>query len=331
MHSLSGRFAFYLAVLLLYTFPLSAQQHSDYHIYGRVYDVKGKGIPGVKIFLKDIDSGKGVTIKTKDDGTFDQQFIAHAVYTVSFDKEGYISKKIDKLDLSATGEQTIQKKIEIQLATPEEMKEYELQKQQAEMEKKIADTYTKGVQQFQAKQYDEAIASMQEVLKNNTNVWGAYHVIGSSYYAKQDCTNAIPNFEKSIELKQDNQDAYGLMGDCYVQKKDLPSAITAYEKNLQYDPNNLELYCVLGDLYRATEKDSDAETWLQKGMDLGKAADGTADPRVALCYKVNGEMLFKKGNMKDSITQLKKYLELKPDAPDKAQVTEMITALEQAK
>jgi tetratricopeptide (TPR) repeat protein len=331
MLSSSRKLFFLLTILSLFVQPLFAVEHSDYRLFGKVVDVKGNGIGGVKIILKDVETGKGVTITSKADGTFDQAFIQHAIYTVSFEKEGYIPKKIDKLDLSATAEQQIEKKIDVQLATPEEMKEYEMQKGQVDMEKKIGETYKKAIEMFQNKQFDQAISSMQEVLKSAPSTWGAYHVIGVSYYMKKDCDNALANLQKSVELKKDNSEAYALMGDCYVQKKDWNKAIDSYQTDLANNPADLEVQCVIADLYRATGKEAEAEAAVSKAMQSAKSAEGTVDPKVGVCYRVNGEILLKKGDMKGSIASLKKYLELNPAAWDKAQVTEMIQALEQTK
>ncbi len=331
MFSCSRLLIIVLAILVSFSVLCIAQEHSDYHIFGTVLDVKEKPIADVKITLRDLESGKLFTFKSKQDGTFDQQFIPHAMYSLTIEKEGYITQRVDKLDFSAKAQETIEKKVDVHLLTLQEEEQIRLQKLEAETSKKVADTYKKGIEQFQAQQFDQAIASMQSVLKSSPDLWGAYHVMGSAYYLKRDCDSAIANFQKSTSLKKDNGEAYAFMGDCYVQKKDWASAISSYNSALQYKPDDLEIQCVVADLYRATEKEAEAEATVNRVLEAGKIADGTIDPKAGLCYKVNGEILLKKGKMKECIAALKKYLELRPDAPDKAQIAEMIQTLEQVK
>lgn len=321
MFSLRHALAVFLC-LFVASFCL-AQEHSDYHVFGSVKDSKGTPISEAKIVLKNKENGKEIAMKSKEDGTFDQQFVPHAVYTLSVEKEGYTSRKVETIDLSPVADQTIQRKIDVVLVTHGEEEQIKLSEQQAQMDKEVKDQYKKGTDLFAQKKYDEAIAIMQEVSKKSPESYGPYLVLGASYQSKSDIDNAIQNYQKTISLKNDIPDAHRYLADCYVIKKDFPKAIESYQAYLQLNDADVESRCVLANILLATDKMEEAAAELTKGMQ--------DNPNVGLCYKVNGEYLLKKGDLPGAARDFKKYLELVPDAPDKAKIQEMIQVLEQSK
>lgn len=310
--------------LLLVSAVVVAQEHSDYRLFGKVTDSKGQPVAGARIILKEKTSGKGTTIKTKDDGTFDQQFVPHGVYGVTIEKEGFAPRTIETMDLSATADQTIQRKIDVVLVTPQEEEAYKKQQESAKMDQQIQADYKRGVQAFQAKDYDQAISIMQDLTKKSPDSYGPYLVLGAAHHAKGDCDTAIENYLKAVSLKKDVPDAYRYMGDCYTQKKQYQQAVDSYTKLLELQPNDTETRCVMANILSAAlDKSEEAATEVAKGLQQ--------DPNVAICHKTNAELLFKKGNMKEAAAEFRKYLELQPDAPDKAQIADILKAIEQSK
>jgi tetratricopeptide (TPR) repeat protein len=314
-----------VSTLFLCLFVVSfcfAQEHSDYHVFGTVKDSKGTPVAGAKIVLKNKENGKEIAMKSGADGTFDQQFVPHAIYALTVTKEGYKPRAVETVDMSPVAEQTIQRKIDIVLVTEAEEEQRKMQEQQVQMDKEVKDQYKKGTDLFSQKKYDEAIAVMQEVSKKSPDSYGPYLVLAASYQSKGDCDNAIPNYLKAISIKKDIPDSHKYLADCYVLKKDYAKAVDSYKSYLELNSSDVESRCVLANILLATDKTEEAGAEVTKGMQ--------DNPSVGICYKVNGEYLLKKGDMAGATRDFKKYLEIVPDAPDKAKVQEMIDALEQS-
>jgi tetratricopeptide (TPR) repeat protein len=301
-----------------------AQEESDYRIIGKVTDSSNKAIPDAKIVLKNKEDGKTIIIKSKTDGTFEQRFIPHAIYSVTAEKEGYNTIKIDTLDLSVLGQEIsgekkeVTKQIDFQLKTPQEL-------EMVDMEKKIADDYKKGVEVFKAQKWDEAIAIMQPLSAKVPDRYGPYLIMAAAYDAKNDVDKAIMYYEKTISLQPDIADAHLYLVANYIKKKDYPKAIEASKKLLELRPSDIESTCVLGNLYNAAGNSAEAEATVKKGIELG-GSDATS----AVCHRVYADIQLKNGDMKGASTSLKTYLQLRPSAPDKKDIEEMIQALDQS-
>jgi hypothetical protein len=316
------------AVCLLLTAICFAQEESDYRIFGKVTDTSNKAIPDAKIVLKNKEDGRTIIMKSKTDGTFEQRFIPHAVYTVTAEKEGFNSIKIDTLDLSVVGQEIsgdkkeISKQIDFQLKTPQEV-------EMGDMEKKVADDYKKGVEVFKAQKWDEAIAIMQPLSAKVPDRYGPYLIMAAAYDAKNDVDKAIMYYEKTISLQPDIADAHLYLVGNYIKKKDYPKAIEASKRLLELRPSDIESTCILGNLYNATGNSAEAEATLKKGIEVASSS-ATPDPAGAVCYRAYADIQLKNGDMKGASASLKTYLQLRPNAPDKKDIEEMIQVLEQS-
>src|SRR3990172_5298602 len=216
MGSYSRIFVFFLVFFVALSTVSYAQVGNDYHVFGKVTDTKGNPIPGAKLTLKESETGKHIVMKTKEDGTFDQQFIPHAMYSLSVEKEGYITRTVDKVDMTRYGEKPIQRKIDVVLMTQQDEEQIKLAEQQVQMVKEVQETYKKGMEQYNAKQFDAALATMQEVSQKSPESYGPYLVSAACYQAKGDPDNAIKYYEKTLTLKKDIPEVCQNLGDLYT-------------------------------------------------------------------------------------------------------------------
>src|SRR5580700_4147512 len=57
---------------------------------------------------------------------------------------------------------------------------------------------------YSQKSYDQAIRYYQAATQMNANSWQAYQGLGGCYYAKGDNSNALVNYQKSLDINPNN-------------------------------------------------------------------------------------------------------------------------------
>lgn len=83
-------------------------------------------------------------------------------------------------------------------------------------------------------------------------------------YANQNYSEAIPIFNRVIELQPRHGNAYALLGGSYFQLGDYPKAIDAFERAIQLDEGIKLAYLGLVAANYLTERVDDARHWLDR-------------------------------------------------------------------
>ncbi|MGH7738533.1 MAG: tetratricopeptide repeat protein [bacterium] len=65
--------------------------------------------------------------------------------------------------------------------------------------------YAAGVQQYQQKQYNQAVQYLKAAIQMDASNWEAYQTMGSAYYAEGDKTDALSSYDKSLALHPNPQ------------------------------------------------------------------------------------------------------------------------------
>ena len=149
---------------------------------------------------------------------------------------------------------------------------------------------------------------------------------GSSLIKAKDFANAIPAFQKVIELKPEDGQAYLLLGQATMQTGNLDGAIDAFLK-----ANEFGQEAKTGKLL--------SNCFLKKGqaaMKAGKNDDAIAAFQesnkyleTAGAYKLIANIYTKSGKSANAIEAYKKYLEIDPNAKDSADIILTIAATAQ--
>lgn len=87
-------------------------------------------------------------------------------------------------------------------------------------EKKI-DLTRKGMKQFEAGQYDEAIRYFDRSIKKNANDADAFYFRGMCRYKKEEFSMAIEDFTRAIALRPESDDYYFARGTARVKSGDI--------------------------------------------------------------------------------------------------------------
>lgn len=90
--------------------------------------------------------------------------------------------------------------------------------------------------------FDEAEEALTQAIKYDKNNYEAYYLRGCAKVNGQKYREALPDFEKAIELKPDYADAYFTMARVYTMLRDDDKACEYYRLADQYGRPNLEDY-----------------------------------------------------------------------------------------
>ena len=97
-----------------------------------------------------------------------------------------------------------------------------------------------GVTLLRQGKVDEAIPHFQKALQINPDDTEAHNGLGSALFQKGKVDEAIPHFQKALQIKPDNAEACYNLGSALLQKGSVDEAIVQYQKALDIKPDYLE-------------------------------------------------------------------------------------------
>jgi tetratricopeptide (TPR) repeat protein len=223
-----GAFVVFFGIIVV--FP-GFSQYREYYAYGRVVDTQKMPLEGVEITLREVNSNRSYTLRTKKDGEFKFAGLPHGSYKVVFKKEGFAVKE-DVWEFEK--HQDKMQRLEIPpvvLATQEFVQESQRMKAAAAGVKDAAEKIRLGND-------DAAISELKTILEKNPKDSNALYVIGMAYLKKKMWPEAIPPFLQVVDLSPKFAAAYYQLGVCYQQQKEPQKALEYYQKAMDLDPSN---------------------------------------------------------------------------------------------
>jgi tetratricopeptide (TPR) repeat protein len=360
------RSAAFLAAGVLLTVAASFGQTSS--IEGDAIGPDGKPLVGVKCVVidrKDIKGHYG-PVKTDKKGHYFHAGLPLGQYKVSLmDDSGKVLDSVDNvktrlgdpivINLDAhknvARQQQMQKAAEAgQLTkeqardmTPEQRAEIEKQmesrKKELSKNKELMDAYNAGMTALQAKQFDQAVASLtkaSEIDPKQTAVWSylAEANVGlakTKSGAEHDAALAkgLEAYQKALELKPDDAAAHNNYALALAQAKKIPESQAELNKAAQLDPTKAGQYFYnLGAVLVNTGQAEPACDAFKKALDT--------DPNYAEAQYQWGNCLFAKAQVSadgkvspvpGTAEAFQKYLELAPTGPNAESAKGMLTAM----
>jgi tetratricopeptide (TPR) repeat protein len=104
--------------------------------------------------------------------------------------------------------------------------------------------------------FDEAMHAFEMAIELDTSYGWSYYNLASVYFHFKRYADAIPLYEKSLQLLDDQKDKallWNRLGDAYRRLNERDQAVTAYRKAIELDPENVSLltrarFSLLGNL-----------------------------------------------------------------------------------
>ena len=108
------------------------------------------------------------------------------------------------------------------------------------------DSLKKGREYAIAKNYDEAMAEVNKVIRMNPRNSKAFNELGNIEYKKSLFDQAIMDYSKAIEINPNYDEAYYNRANVYIDKDNLDQAISDLNKAIDINPHNGDAYFLRG-------------------------------------------------------------------------------------
>lgn len=161
----------------------------------------------------------------------------------------------------------------------------------------------------------------REAIKYQPNEYYPHYLLGKSYIDAGRYNEAEIELLTSVDLKKDYAPSHFELGNLYYKKMKYNNAINEYKATIKLDEASFQAYNNLGLLLNLTGRSKEAIDTLNQGIKV--------KPDFPLYYKNLGiiyDTVLKKSG--DAVGNYKKYLELRPDCPERKSVEAWIKALE---
>jgi len=282
------RIALFLLVASLAVFTASAIAQQVTTVKGVCKDENGKPIAGATVQLDNLETGRKTTLKTDNHGLYYSLGAISGTYKISLiGTDGSVIFFLNNAPLNPGAENIFDIDLAKQKAeaakesgaTAERFKEIEKAKKENEKIKNINALLTQAIQQKKDKQYDQAVATLEQA-------------------AAQDQTHDV---------------VYSSLADAYVQVKKFPEAETAYSKAIALAPANSKF---LGSYHAGLSLALLQQGKTGPGMaECDKV--GQLDPASAgQCFYNEGAILTNQGKADDANLAFDKAIAADPTRPD---------------
>jgi tetratricopeptide (TPR) repeat protein len=272
---------------------------------GLVSDQEGNPIEGVTVKLYCKRGGSGFEVTTDEKGEWKALYIRGGPYDISFEKSGYMPKKItphiNEFAKNPDIEVSLQK-IE-GLVVTDNLKE-ELQK---------------GNDLFEQEKYEEAIHAYQTIIEENPETYVIYRNIGNCYFQMEDYEKAQEYYQKVLDKEPGDTEAILGIGNTFANRGQEKKALEWYSKiEFEKISDAMVLYNIGSNFY--------SQGLYQEALKYySKAVEIKSDFQDAL-YQL-GLVNLTLGNNKESIDTFQEYLKYDSETERADQVRNFIEFL----
>ena len=173
-------------------------------------------------------------------------------------------------------------------------------------------------QLFNAKQWDQAIASYKAILARAPALSVINLQVGAAYRNKKDYDGAIVAYNDLLKADPTSNKARVGVGQTYMEKGDLGAAADALNQAAQQGASK-ELFFTLGEVEAARGNTDEAVKWYQKA-----SAD---DPNWGKPLLKLGMTALKKGDNTDAAAKMRRVMAVDPTSAEAAQAKTVIDQL----
>ena len=292
----------------------------SHNITGRVYLPNGRPAGGVKVLIN--GDFTNTSTNTNMDGVFTFGSIPGGNYNVTVRAEGYQNETesltIERFASAGQGYQ-----MTIHLRNPGQAKGSTavLSPLLVGVPKDAVSKFEKGREKLSKDDAKGALSDFDAAIAAYPNFAAAYYERGSAYLKLKDPDKATESFVKAITIKQDYVEAKYGYGLAQFQKNDYVVAAAAFNDVLQAKKDMAEAHLNLGISLFYLKNVEAAET------ELKSAVSAKGGESFALAHLYLGQIYAQKKKNSEAASELQKYLDLAPKAPNADRIRSAIADL----
>ncbi|MGE0493149.1 MAG: tetratricopeptide repeat protein [Vulcanimicrobiota bacterium] len=117
--------------------------------------------------------------------------------------------------------------------------------------------------------YDQAIASHKQALRENPKLYQGWTNLGVAYRHVGDYDAAEKAYQKALEIKPDYAELHASLGALYIYREQPKKAIASLEKAIELDPKLPVAYANISLAYAMADRFEEAEEALEQAVKLG--------------------------------------------------------------
>ena len=187
--------------------------------------------------------------------------------------------------------------------------------------------FSKGNELFEEEKFEDAIASYQEFLEKNPEIYQVHFNLGNCYKEMGNVEQALKEYQIILEKPTDDESkdrklkakALAGIGETYLKKDDLDSAQNYLRQSLELSPEDEILAYNVGEIYFSHQR-------LEEAIEYFILA-AVIKPDWSEPYYKLGLVYLNKTDNANAIENLEKFLELEPDSERSANVKNIIEYL----
>lgn len=163
---------------------------------------------------------------------------------------------------------------------------------------------------FKMKDYEGAIALINEIIKGDNKYNYLNRLIGYSYYETQKPQEAISFLEKFLEAQPKERiiaSDYEYLGKAYMEAGEVDKGVATIKKSLELNPNDKETILSIAGTFKAQKRYAEAIEMYKKAIEI------TDPPATAEDYFQLAQLYYGNKDYANAEVYYTKVLELKPD------------------
>ncbi len=296
----------------------------NYSIQGRVLLPDGKPAMGVKVSISSSD-GPGFSSTTGPDGTFQTGTVSAGNYTIAVKVQGYPSEsEFLTIDRDTPAGRTFNVVLYLRVEGQKKGDFYSANPMFKDVPKPALEKFKQGTEKLQKNDAKAAVKLFDEAIALFPNFVVAYHEKGSAHLMQNELDPALEAFVKAIQIKQDYVEAKYSVGYTQYLKKNYEVAAAVFDDVLKQKKEMCEAYMYLGiSLFNLKNIDASENS-------LKMAISCPTGDKLALAHLYLGQIYTEKKKKDEAISELEKYLELLPKAPNADRIRTAIADLKKA-
>lgn len=292
-----------------------------YAIQGRVYLPDGKPAQNVRVDISNPDT-PSTSFYTNIDGIFQTGSVRAGNYTITVSVPG-LPKESEYLtiDRDTPAGRTVTVTLFLRAEGQKKGDFYSSNPLFKDVPKAALEKFKKGVEKLQKDDARAALVSFDEAIVAHPNFAVAYYEKGVAHLKVNEPDDALQAFVKAISIKPDYLEAKYSVGYTQYMKKNYEVASAVFVDVLKQKNDLPDAAMYLGiSMYYLKNVDA-AEASLQRAIAM------PGGDRLALAHLYLGQIYAQKRKNGEAATELEKYLELVPKAPNADKLRSTIAEL----